>query len=178
MAAGKFRMDLFYRIAVTNIAIPSLRQRKDDIPALVTHWLGQLCERYGLPVASFDDEAYRCLLAYDWPGNVRELRNALEGSLLMSAGGVITVDKLPLEISSVGTPGGVSGPKDIAGNAPEPACSLEMAESESIRKALAYSGGNLTRAASRLGIAKSTLYEKIRKYGLGAALSETRGRAT
>lgn len=178
VAAGKFRMDLFYRIAVTNIAIPPLRERKDDIPALVTHWLGRLCERYGLPVASFDDDAYRCLLAYDWPGNVRELRNALEGALLMAEGGVITLDKLPLEISEVGMPGGAGRPKDIAGSVPETVCSLEMAESESIRKALAYSGGNLTRTASRLGIAKSTLYQKIRKYGLGAALSETRGRVT
>ncbi|MGT2455899.1 helix-turn-helix domain-containing protein [Cupriavidus basilensis] len=171
-------MDLFYRIAVTNIAIPPLRERKDDIPALVTHWLGQLCERYGLPVASFDDDAYRCLLAYDWPGNIRELRNALEGSLLMAEGGVITMDKLPLEISAVGMPGAAGLPKGLAGSAPETVYSLEMAESESIRKALAYSGGNLTRTASRLGIAKSTLYQKIRKYGLSAALSETRGRVT
>ena len=178
VSAGKFRMDLFYRIAVTNIAIPPLRERKDDIPALVTHWLGQLCERYGLPVASFDDDAYRCLLAYDWPGNIRELRNALEGSLLMAEGGVITMDKLPLEISAVGMPGATGLPKGLASSAPETVYSLEMAESESIRKALAYSGGNLTRTASRLGIAKSTLYQKIRKYGLSAALSETRGRVT
>ncbi|WP_454726394.1 MULTISPECIES: sigma-54-dependent Fis family transcriptional regulator [Cupriavidus] len=175
VAAGKFRMDLFYRIAVTNIAIPPLRERKDDIPALVAHWLTHLCERYGLPLASFDDDAYACLLAYDWPGNVRELRNALEGSLLMADGGVITVDKLPLEIGS-------GGPRDAAGApaaavvSPAAVYSLEMAEAESIRRAVAYSGGNLTKTASHLGIAKSTLYQKIRKYGLAAALSETRGR--
>ncbi|MDF3833467.1 sigma-54-dependent Fis family transcriptional regulator [Cupriavidus basilensis] len=176
VAAGKFRMDLFYRIAVTNIAIPPLRERKDDIPALVSHWLAQLCERYGLPMATFDDDAYRCLLAYDWPGNVRELRNALEGSLLMADGGVITVDKLPLEIGAAGGGPAADQCKRIGGELPETVCSLEVAEAESIRKALAYSSGNLTKTASRLGIAKSTLYQKIRKYGLSVALSETRGR--
>ncbi|WP_231586419.1 sigma-54-dependent Fis family transcriptional regulator [Cupriavidus basilensis] len=176
VAAGKFRMDLFYRIAVTNIAIPPLRERKDDIPALVAHWLTHLCERYGLPLASFDDDAYACLLAYDWPGNVRELRNALEGSLLMADGGVITVDKLPLEIGAAAWQGDAARAEPAAAAPPGAVYSLEMAEAESIRRAVAYSGGNLTKTASHLGIAKSTLYQKIRKYGLAAALSETRGR--
>ncbi|GAB7541779.1 sigma-54-dependent Fis family transcriptional regulator [Cupriavidus sp. 8B] len=178
VAAGKFCMDLFYRIAVTNIVIPPLRERKDDISALVSHWLTQLCERYGVPMATFDDHAYRCLLAYDWPGNVRELRNALEGSLLMADGGVITVDKLPLEIGSAGTSDGGGNSRGTDGGLPDAVCSLEVTEAESIRKALAYSAGNLTRTALHLGIAKSTLYQKIRKYGLTAALSETRGRVT
>ncbi len=176
IAVGKFRKDLFYRIAVTTVSIPPLRDRKDDLPGLIAHWLTHLCERYGLPATSFDDEAYACLLNYDWPGNVRELRNAIEGSLLMAQDDVITLDKLPSEITigSIMSRGGA----DQEATPPFSAkiYSLEKAEAESIREALAYNGGNLTKAAFQLGIAKSTLYQKIRKYGLLQAVSETRGR--
>lgn len=176
IAEGKFRMDLFYRIAVTTVSIPPLRDRKDDLPGLIAHWLTHLCERYGLPATSFDDEAYGCLLTYDWPGNVRELRNAIEGSLLMAQDDVITTDKLPPEITigSILSRGGAG--QEATPPFSAKSCSLEKAEAESIREALAYNGGNLTKTAFQLGIAKSTLYQKIRKYGLLQAVSETRGR--
>ncbi|HJV83222.1 sigma-54-dependent Fis family transcriptional regulator [Noviherbaspirillum sp.] len=176
VAQGKFRMDLFYRIAVTNVLIPPLRERKADLPALISYWLSHLCERYGLPAASFDDEAFARLAQYDWPGNVRELRNVIESSLLMTQGSVISSDNLPPEIGSAVQ---ALPAASIAGTAPAggKACSLEAAEAESIRGALTFSGGNLTRAAAQLGIAKSTLYQKIRKYGLDGAVSETRSRA-
>ncbi|MGT2431422.1 helix-turn-helix domain-containing protein [Cupriavidus basilensis] len=171
-------MDLFYRIAVTNIAIPPLRERKDDIPALVTHWLGQLCERYR-PAG----------------GLVRRRRLPVPAGLRLAgqypriaqrAGGLLADGRRRCDhhgqAAARNQRGGHAGRRRLAqgpaGSAPETVYSLEMAESESIRKALAYSGGNLTRTASRLGIAKSTLYQKIRKYGLSAALSETRGRVT
>lgn len=173
VSQGKFRMDLFYRIAVTNVCIPPLRERRSDIPALVAEWLQRLCERYGLPSATFDEEAAACLERYDWPGNVRELRNAVESSLLMAQDSLITPDSLPPEILSgtVIPPGAAQEP--LASLAAKP-CSLESAEVESIRYALAHCEGNLTRAATHLGIAKSTLYEKIRKYGLSGAVSNTR----
>lgn len=176
IAEGRFRMDLFYRIAVTTVSIPPLRDRKDDLPGLIAHWLTHLCERYGLPATSFDDEAYACLLTYDWPGNVRELRNAIEGSLLMAKDCVITTDKLPSEIAigSIMSRGGAEHEATPPFSAK--IYSLEKTESESIREALAYNGGNLTKTALQLGIAKSTLYQKIRKYGLLQAVSETRGR--
>ena len=182
IADGKFRMDLFYRIAVTTVSIPALRERKEDLPVLIAYWLKHLSERYGLPEASFDDEARACLLRYDWPGNVRELRNVIEGSLLMTEGGVITADKLPAELCTDRVRGGADAGgadavrQDVAGAAPVAVPSLEMAEVESIRQALAYNSGNLTKAAGHLGIAKSTLYEKIRKYGLGKAVHENRRR--
>jgi len=171
IAAGRFRMDLFYRIAVTTVQIPPLRERREDLPALVGYWMESLCTRYGLPVASFDEEACAMLAAYGWPGNVRELRNVVEGALLMADGNVIGADKLPPEISLAGAP----MPQAAAEPGAVPV-SLEMAEAESIRLALATSAGNLTQAASRLGIAKSTLYQKIRKYGLLQAVNENRGR--
>jgi transcriptional regulator of acetoin/glycerol metabolism len=172
VAQGKFRMDLFYRIAVTNIGIPSLRERKEDIPALCAWWLERLCAQYGLPVSVFDAEAQDCLTQYDWPGNVRELRNVVESALLMAQGkGNIAAEHLPPEIHA-------AGPLPLPPASPAAKiCSLEMAEAESVRNALAHSGGNMTRAAAQLGIAKSTLYQKLRKYRLDTALNETRSRA-
>jgi transcriptional regulator of acetoin/glycerol metabolism len=176
ITAGKFRMDLYYRIAVTSISIPSLRERKEDLPALIAHWLAHLCERYGLPPISFDDEAYARLLNYDWPGNVRELRNTIEGSLLLAESGVITADKLPAEIGATVSARRHAGAQEQDATGGDTIGSLEMAETESIRKALTYNAGNLTKAASHLGIAKSTLYQKIRKYNLLGQVSEVRKR--
>ncbi|WP_232346263.1 MULTISPECIES: sigma-54-dependent Fis family transcriptional regulator [Cupriavidus] len=181
IAQGRFRMDLFYRIAVTTVAIPPLRERRDDMPVLIDHWLARLCARDGLPRPVFDDAAYASLLAYDWPGNVRELRNVLESSLLMARDGVITLEQLPPEIAcgavADGRASAVAG--TVAGAGPIPACaqaqgSLEAVELDSIRLALVRHGGNLTQAARQLGIAKSTLYQKIRKHGLLSTVRQTR----
>jgi len=171
---GMFRMDLFYRIAVTTVSIPSLRERTEDLPALIAYWLEHMCRSYGLPDRSFDDEAYACLLNYSWPGNVRELRNAIEGSLLLAHGPVIGAERLPAEVCSPVVPGAYGAP-GVTG-APEPGTeeSLRMAEAETIRRALDRHAGNLTQAANQLGIAKSTLYEKVRRYDLLAAVSHAR----
>ncbi|CAN0628150.1 sigma-54 dependent transcriptional regulator, acetoin dehydrogenase operon transcriptional activator AcoR [Burkholderia multivorans] len=176
IAKGMFRMDLFYRIAVTTVSIPSLRERAEDLPALVDHWLSHLCECYGLQPRSFDDDAYARLLNYGWPGNVRELRNAIEGSLLLSDGPVIKADKLPAEIGAAARPAMPAAP--LAADLPAQAAgeSLKTAEADYIRRALARHAGNLTQTASHLGIAKSTLYEKIRKYKLVDAVSDVRRR--
>ncbi len=176
VADGKFRMDLYYRLAVTNISIPPLRERKADLPALLEHWLRVSRERYGVADAVFDDVAYECLLNYAWPGNVRELRNAIEGALLMARGGVMTVNELPPE---VGACAASAGARDATSSvrsalAREKVLSLEMAEAESIRIAIQQSQGNLTHAAAQLGIAKSTLYQKIRKYALAPDVGVTR----
>jgi transcriptional regulator of acetoin/glycerol metabolism len=176
IAKGTFRMDLFYRIAVTTVSIPSLRERSEDVPALIAHWLAHLCACYGLPARSFDDEAYARLLSYAWPGNVRELRNAIEGSLLLADGAVITADKLPTEVGAAGSITARSTPPATDEPAPRAAASLKTAEADYIRRALACHAGNLTQAASQLGIAKSTLYEKIRKYNLLEAVSDVRRR--
>jgi transcriptional regulator of acetoin/glycerol metabolism len=176
VADGKFRMDLYYRLAVTNIAIPPLRERKDDLPRLLEHWLRVLRERYGAADAVFDDAAYHCLLNYAWPGNVRELRNAIEGAVLMAQGGVITVNELPPEVSACAAPAAARQAASSPGSElpRQKVRSLEMAEAESIRMAIQQSAGNLTQAAAQLGIAKSTLYLKIRKYALARDPEVTR----
>jgi transcriptional regulator of acetoin/glycerol metabolism len=177
VADGKFRMDLYYRLAVTNISIPPLRERKTDVPEMIEHWLSVSRERYGVSHAVFDDVAYECLLNYTWPGNVREMRNAIEGAVLMARDGIMTVAELPPEIAaSAVSPGGVrdTASSGLSALARQKVRSLEMAEAESIRFAIQQSQGNLTQAAAQLGIAKSTLYQKIRKYALAHDLGITR----
>jgi transcriptional regulator of acetoin/glycerol metabolism len=169
VADGKFRMDLYYRLAVTNISIPPLRERKTDLPEMIEHWLSVSRERYGVSHAVFDDVAYKCLLNYAWPGNVREMRNAIEGALLMARDGIMTVAELPPEIGVLAvSAGGVqeTASSALSALARQKVRSLEMAETESIRFAIQQSQGNLTEAAAQLGIAKSTLYQKLRKYAI------------
>jgi DNA-binding NtrC family response regulator len=177
VADGNFRMDLYYRLAVTNISIPPLRERKTDLPQLIEHWLSVSRERDGVRHAVFDDVAYECLLNYTGPGYVREMRNAIEGAVLMARDKIITVAELPPEIgASAVSPGGVrdTSSSGLSALARQKVRSLEMAEAESIRFAIQQSQGNLTQTAAQLGIAKSTLYQKIRKYALARDLGITR----
>jgi DNA-binding NtrC family response regulator len=176
VADGKFRMDLYYRLAVTNISIPPLRERKADLPDMIEHWVRVSRERYNVANAVCDDVAYQCLLNYAWPGNVRELRNAIEGAVLMAQDGIITVDHLPPEIGASADPASArdKAPSAQSSLALQKVRSLEMAEAESIRVAIQQSRGNLTQVAAQLGIAKSTLYQKIRKYALMQDLGTTR----
>jgi transcriptional regulator of acetoin/glycerol metabolism len=168
IADGSFRADLYYRLAVTNIAIPPLRERKTDLPDLLEHWLRVSRDRYGVNNVVIDDAAYECLLNYAWPGNVRELRNAIEGAVLMASDSIIRIGDLPAEIH---TPSFCASAQDessagVSETVPREARSLEAAEAESIRFAIQHYRGNLTEVAAQLGIAKSTLYQKVAKYGL------------
>jgi transcriptional regulator with PAS, ATPase and Fis domain len=159
IAAGRFRMDLFYRIAVTSLRIPPLRDRKGDIELLARHFLERFRREQGQPAGDIAPEVLGLLQSYAWPGNVRELRNLVEGAVLLSEGPVLTRQALPREfIESCELPAAV----------PAPGVARSMAEGEEmlIRNAIAASGGNLTLAARQLGIAKSTLYVKLQRYGL------------
>jgi len=170
VAAGRFRMDLFYRVSVTSLVIPALRERQEDIPALVEHFSRDVARRHGMSVPRFEPEVLRAFETYAWPGNVRELRNVVEGLVLMSVGKAVTVADLPAEFTSpivVGTPTHV---------APEPitVTGLDVVERDAIRAALLTYHGNLTQVAHALHIAKSTLYLKIQKYGLHHVLRTVR----
>jgi transcriptional regulator of acetoin/glycerol metabolism len=159
IAAGRFRMDLFYRIAVTSLRIPPLRERQGDIERLARHFLHRFQQEQGLPAGDIDEEALALLRAYAWPGNVRELRNLIEGAVLLSEGSVLTRQALPREfIDSVEQPEAPAGFDSVR----------SMAEGEEvlIRRAIAACGGNLTLAARQLDIAKSTLYAKMQRYGI------------
>ncbi len=174
VAGGRFRMDLYYRVAVTSVRIPPLRDRPQDIEPLAEHYLRLFAEQRRAGPRDLSPEARAALLAYRWPGNVRELRNVMESIGLMTMDEVVAWADLPDEIRATGMspPRGGDGAERRAGGAGD----LRAAEAEAIRLAVRAEGGNLTRAAQRLGIAKSTLYAKIRGLGLSEDLASVRGR--
>ncbi|GEN35371.1 sigma-54 interaction domain-containing protein [Aneurinibacillus danicus] len=155
---GKFRHDLYYRLNVVMLDIPSLRERKSDIPLLIEHFLEKLEKETGIPVEGIEREAVDALLAYSWPGNIRELRNVLERTLYVKNGPVITKQDLPAVIGSEVT---VRENDNGAGTLKQ---AVEQAEASAIRRAIRECDGNKLRAAERLGISKSSLYAKIFKY--------------
>ncbi|WP_286884678.1 sigma-54 interaction domain-containing protein [Aneurinibacillus sp. UBA3580] len=155
---GKFRHDLYYRLNVVMLDIPSLRERKSDIPLLIEHFLEKLEKETGIPVEGIEREAVDVLLAYSWPGNIRELRNVLERTLYVKNGPVITKQDLPAVIGSEVT---VRENDNGAGTLKQ---AVEQAEASAIRRAIRECDGNKLRAAERLGISKSSLYAKIFKY--------------
>jgi DNA-binding NtrC family response regulator len=142
VARGAFRSDLYYRLAVVHLRIPPLRERLQDLPALVHH----LAEKISGSAVEVDPEVMSQLAGHDWPGNVRELRNAVEYALVASGGGAIRSAHLPVTLGGVDTSG---------------TCNLQEAELAKIREALEAAGGNRTEAARRLGISRATLYRKL-----------------
>ena len=161
VADGRFREDLYYRLAVIPIEIPPLRERKEDILPLARFFLDHLNREMGRAVEGFTPDAEALLLGYRWPGNVRELRNVVERAMLLTSEPRIGVAGLPLEVVTppVG-PGPGREPDEVSG------WSLADAEKYAIRLALRRTGGNKTRAAEVLGISRQTLRAKIRDYGL------------
>ncbi|HVZ36939.1 MAG TPA: sigma-54 dependent transcriptional regulator, partial [Polyangiaceae bacterium] len=160
--AGRFRMDLFYRISVTTLEVPPLRQRMEDLPALVEHFAAEVAARHRLPKKSFSTEAITVLSQYSWPGNVRELRNLIESMLLLSPGEVIDVDAIPADVR------GLEGPEDFTKTGIRPMLrpDLEAVEREAIGAAIRARRGNLTQVARDLRISRSTLYLKLKKHRL------------
>jgi DNA-binding NtrC family response regulator len=159
--AGRFRSDLFYRLNVIPITIPSLRERVDDIPLLIDYFVEKFCRRHSLTRKEVQPEVYNILSAYSWPGNVRELENTIERAILLTKGNALTPKSFPEAI--------VSGKQDSLVNAADhktPA--LESIEKAYIHWVLEQSGGNKSKAARTLGIDASTLYRKLEKYRIGA----------
>lgn len=149
---GKFREDLWYRLDVVRITVPPLRERRSDIPLLAAAFLKRYNERYGLE-AKLTESGMRALCEYTWPGNVRQLQHMIERLTILAPGGRITEDAVVEAIRA-------SSPKE------EPGETLAEAEAEQIRKVLAATGGNKSRAARILGIERKTLYRKLEKMGL------------
>jgi DNA-binding NtrC family response regulator len=158
LATGRLREDFYYRIKVVSLNIPPLRDRREDIPLLVSHILGSIARREGLDVPpALTGEAMSVLMGHRWPGNVRELENALEHALVLSRGRPIQASHLPPELS---------GDAAVAA-AGQPSVPLHSpAEKAHLAEALERAGWNRTRAARRLGIDRSTLWRKIREYDL------------
>ncbi len=157
---GSFRSDLYYRLNVIALHLPPLRDRKDDIPLLVEHFLDGWEEEEGSR-AELDDEAMAVMAAYDWPGNVRELENALERAVVVARGKKIRPSHLPERVSEAPAP-------QLVKESMPPNPSMEVIEQAYIRWVLEAEGGNKTRAAEVLGIDPSTLYRKLNRYGIEA----------
>jgi transcriptional regulator with PAS, ATPase and Fis domain len=164
---GRFRMDLFYRVSVTTLLIPPLRDRVDDLPELVEHFTRDVTERHGLPDRTYSAEVMSALAAYSWPGNIRELRNVLEALILLSQGTQLELDMLPVTLRQAGR-------NDVIRPTGALQLDIEQLEVEAIRKAIRVAQGNLTKAARTLRIARSTLYLKIKKYSLDPIRHEQR----
>ncbi len=166
---GEFRGDLYYRLKVLTIRMPALRERREDIPPLIEHFLERTAPNHRL-----SEEATRALLAYDWPGNVRELRNAIEQMTTLNSGPVLHRADLPssvqLELEAARPTTFEPGPEfDEAlpvevrpSDVPLPL--LRASEEQAVRQAMARSGGNRAQAARILGIGRTTLYRKLRAY--------------
>ncbi len=159
--SGHLREDLYYRLQAAVIEVPSLRERLEDLPALIEHFITTLSQRNGRSVAvrAVSEEAMRAMREYQWPGNVRELSNAIETALTFGTGSVITLDDLPPSVT--GRP-----PEEIA--LARQVESLAETERDLIRRALGSSEGNLSAAARLLGISRKRLYARIAKYGLAS----------
>ena len=154
---GRFREDLYYRINVVTIMLPPLRERREDLPPLIEHFLRAFAGKNGKSVRGLTREARGALLRYDYPGNIRELENLIERAVVLTRDDVIGVEDLPLTLE---TP--ASGSGDEAGLI----AAVEGLERRMIREALAKADGTQTRAAELLGISERVLRYKLKKYGL------------
>jgi DNA-binding NtrC family response regulator len=153
VAAGTFRQDLLFRLNTIELRLPPLRDRREDIAALGGHFLRQHAERYRKRLTGFDEGAMKALLAHPWPGNVRELDHAVERAALMAEGETVRAADLGLRTGREGPP----RLEDM---------SLEDVEALLIKKALARFSGNVSHAASALGLSRSALYRRLQRHGL------------
>jgi DNA-binding NtrC family response regulator len=159
--AGRFREDLYFRLAVVPIAVPPLRERAEDVPLLVERFAAETAAEAGVKPRAFAPAALLALTRYRYPGNVRELRNIVERLLIMAPGERVEVDAvrsiLPREPEETGVPDGA-----VAGRLADRVRDFER---NAIEAALAAEGGSMTRAAARLGLERSHLYKKMKRLG-------------
>ena len=169
IAAGRFREDLFYRLAVVPLRMPALRERREDIPTLARHFLLRSAESSGIPGRDLSTDALAALQAYDWPGNVRQLRNLMDWLLIMAPGGVgeaIRAEMLPPEIGSAAPTLFNSDPSaDIMALPLREA--RDLFETQYLQAQLLRFSGNISRTASFVGMERSALHRKLKQLGVG-----------
>jgi DNA-binding NtrC family response regulator len=151
VAAGRFRQDLLFRLNTVEIRIPALRDRREDIPPLASHFLQTHAQRYRKRIESFEPNAMKALLDHAWPGNVRELEHVVERAVLMANGPTIGRSHLGLQPPAEGRIEEMS---------------IEDVEALLIRKALVRFDGNVSKAAEALGLSRGALYRRMQRYGL------------
>ncbi len=157
--SGKFRSDLYYRLKVMEIRLPTLRERLEDIPLLVDHFLHLHSQEMGRPANSIADEALRLLMNYSWPGNVRELRNVIERAVILSRGKPVQREHLPLDLCKTAIAKKFEETVPVSLD-----LTLKDLEREYILNTVKKLDGNKSLAAKRLGISRSTLIERLKRY--------------
>ncbi len=160
---GSFREDLYYRLNVVPINIPPLRERKEDIPYLVDHFIERFVRESGKPLRGITPAAQRLLMEFHWPGNVRELENIIERAVALSSGEVIDVADIRLDLSPVKPSAAASA---NAGAFPPAGLTLEQFEDEIVKEALRRAGGNKSQAARLLGLSRNALRYRLSKMGV------------
>lgn len=167
IAAGHFRSDLYHRLKVVTIAIPTLEERAADIPLLIEHFVKQFAKRHGKVIKGMSVAARVKLASYDWPGNVRQLRNVIESMVVVDCDEMLDVDDLPLELEpDVAAPAPAARAAAEGGVAALVGRPLDEVERIFIAETLKLTGGNREQAAELLGIGERTLYRKIKEYQL------------
>jgi two-component system response regulator HydG len=166
---GRFRRDLYFRLNVVNLRIPPLRDRREDIPVLAEHFLERVQSENGAVVRSFSDDALRAMMAYDWPGNVRELESAVERACAMSSGPTVHLGDLPTQLHTFrrNTQGSVEVGAAQDGGPTGGIVSIAEMEKRAILGTIRQLKGDKLMAAKLLGIGKTTLYRKLKEYGIG-----------
>ena len=162
--AGRFREDLYYRLNVIHIEVPPLRERKDDIPLLITSFLDRFAKENHKDITGIDSRARAAMYKYDWPGNIRQLQNCMESAVVMCSGKEITLDDLPPTISQSTAEAVINVPVGIT---------MDEAEKMIIQQNLAANKGNKSKTADVLGIGRKTLHRKLSEYGMENGTEDT-----
>jgi DNA-binding NtrC family response regulator len=175
---GRFREDLYYRLNVFPIEVPALRERREDLPAMVDHFIRRFNAEEGRSVPGVTTEAMNMLMGYDWPGNVRQLENSVFRAIVLSDGGALTPDDFPQisgmapatrsssEVSPIVATETATGQKLAISDEAGDLRTLEAIERDLIQYAIDHYAGHMSEVARRLGIGRSTLYRKVREYDL------------
>jgi len=174
VAERRFREDLFYRLNIFPVTLPSLRQRPQDIPLLAEHFVSQFNAEFHKEVTGIDPAAMAVMQAYDWPGNIREMRNLIERAMLLSAGGRLTIDSLPTQLMSpviVADTQSETGPEPLIVLGPK-GVDIHKVEQALVEKAMEQAGGNQSHAAQLLGLSRDQLRYRLQKFGLLKAAAE------
>jgi DNA-binding NtrC family response regulator len=177
---GRFRKDLYYRLSVVNLRIPPLRERKQDIPLLAAHFLERMSRETGT-IHTLSDDALRTLVDYEWPGNVRELEHSLDRACTLSSGPVLHLGDLPTQLQNFHLQNRravtvVAAPLGAPGSTRTPVLPLAQLEKQAILETLSKLNGDKLLTARLLGIGKTTLYRKLKEYGIGAPEGEDHAR--
>jgi DNA-binding NtrC family response regulator len=163
---GTFRLDLFYRLRVVHLELPSLRERTDDIPMLIDHYLQLFCDRVKRSRITVDEGVMRELVAYRWPGNVRELANTIEGEASLMSLEESIMATVPAALTRAGLDGTAGAGGAVPSSPAADVIPMDEVERRVYAHALLRCKGNVARAAKALGVARGTFYNKLRRHGL------------